>query len=75
MNYKAQLQIRNLYVHSSPAERKELAKYLKPLPVEQAPVKQCTEPQHISKILPDVLDDIQRRMERAERRERRGHER
>lgn len=64
MNYKSQLQIRLLYAHSNLTERKELDKYLKPLPEQEMTTKQCTEPQHIREILPVVMIDIQQRMKK-----------
>ena len=75
MNIGAQLQIRRLYAHSSPSERQTLSKYLKPLPEAIKQSGRSSEPLHIREILPAVMADIQRRTERAERRERRGHER
>jgi len=65
MNVEAQLQIRRLYNHSSPAERQKIKKYLKPLPTVKMPTKKCTEPQHIREILPDVMLNIQQRMENS----------
>ena len=65
MNNKAQLQIRLLYAHSNPAKQKELTKYLKPLPIEKIATNQSTKPQHIREILPDVMLNIQQRIEKA----------
>ena len=65
MNQAAQLQIRRLYVHSGPVERKKLAKYLKPLPAAIEPKQRHNEPIRIGQILPGVFDNICNRIGRA----------
>ena len=60
---EAQRQICLLMLHSTPEERERLRKYLKPVP--ELPVQRRKgEPKHISEILPGVMADIRRRMER-----------
>ncbi len=61
----AQLQIRRLYAHSDPAEREKIKKCLRPLISHIKPQRRCSEPIHVRYILPEIMDDIGRRMERA----------
>ncbi len=65
MNQAAQLQIRHLYAHGSPAERQRLKQYLKPLPAAIQPDKRHNDPVPIGQILPGVLEAIRQRMQKA----------
>ena len=65
MNQAAQLQIRHLYAHSSSAERQRLKQYLKPLLAAIQPDKRHNDPVPIGQILPDVLEAIRQRMQKA----------